>query len=72
MEKPKNEFYIPRLSRETSLYGTEFEVRLRNEMIYSVQLRGEARSGSGQRRDSNRMLIVVNKSRKLITMGRSF
>ncbi len=25
------EFYIPRLNRENSLYGTEFEVRLRNE-----------------------------------------
>ena len=30
--KEKREFYIPRISRETSLYGTEFEVRLRNEM----------------------------------------
>ena len=28
----KREFYIPRLSRETSLYGTEFEIKLRNEM----------------------------------------
>ena len=32
-EKQKREFYIPRLSRETSLYGTEFEIKLRNEMI---------------------------------------
>lgn len=31
-EKQKREFYIPRLSRETSLYGTEFEVKLRNEL----------------------------------------
>jgi len=31
-EKEKREFYIPRLSRETSLYGTEFEIKLRNEM----------------------------------------
>ncbi len=34
-EKPaKNhrEFYIPRLDRERSLYGTEFELKLRNEM----------------------------------------
>ena len=31
--KEKREFYIPRISRETSLYGTEFEVRLRNEMM---------------------------------------
>lgn len=30
--KEKREFYIPRLSRETSLYGTEFEIKLRNEM----------------------------------------
>lgn len=31
-EKSKREFYIPRLNREQSLYGTEFEVRLRNEL----------------------------------------
>ncbi len=31
-EKQKREFYIPRLNRENSLYGTEFEVKLRNEM----------------------------------------
>lgn len=31
-EKAKREFYIPRLSRERSLYGTEFEVKLRNEL----------------------------------------
>jgi len=28
----KREFYIPRLTREKSLYGTEFEVKLRNEL----------------------------------------
>jgi len=28
----KREFYIPRLNREKSLYGTEFEVKLRNEL----------------------------------------
>ncbi len=31
-QKDKREFYIPRLSRERSLYGTEFEVKLRNEL----------------------------------------
>ena len=31
-EKQKREFYIPRLSRETSRYGTEFEIKLHNEM----------------------------------------
>ena len=30
--KERREFYIPRLKREKSLYGTEFEVRLRNEL----------------------------------------
>lgn len=31
-QKEKREFYIPRLTRENSLYGTEFEIKLRNEM----------------------------------------
>lgn len=31
-QKEKREFYIPRLDRENSLYGTEFEIKLRNEM----------------------------------------
>lgn len=31
-KKEKREFYIPRLGRERSLYGTEFEIKLRNEM----------------------------------------
>ncbi|MCM1004149.1 MAG: DEAD/DEAH box helicase family protein [Candidatus Gastranaerophilales bacterium] len=30
--KAKREFYIPRISREKSLYGTEYEVKLRNEL----------------------------------------
>ena len=30
--KEKREFYIPRLNRERNLYGSEFEVRLRNEL----------------------------------------
>lgn len=31
-KKERREFYIPRISREKSLHGTEFEVRLRNEL----------------------------------------
>lgn len=31
-KKEKREFYIPRLNRERSIYGTEFEVKLRNEL----------------------------------------
>ena len=30
--KQKREFYIPRLNRERKLYGSEFEVKLRNEL----------------------------------------
>ncbi len=30
IEKEKREFYIPKLNRERSLYGTEFEVKLKN------------------------------------------
>ena len=30
--REKREFYIPQLNRERSLYGTEFEVKLRNEL----------------------------------------
>lgn len=30
--KEKREFYIPRLSREQGLYGTELEIKLRNEL----------------------------------------
>ncbi|HHQ4143013.1 TPA: helicase-related protein [Clostridium perfringens] len=32
VSKEQKEFYIPRLSREKSLYGTEFEVKLKNEL----------------------------------------
>ena len=31
-QKTRREFYIPRLSRERNLYGTEFEIKLRNEL----------------------------------------
>ncbi|MDY3744849.1 MAG: SNF2-related protein, partial [Dialister sp.] len=30
--KKQREFYIPRMDREHSLYGTEYEIKLRNEM----------------------------------------
>lgn len=31
-KKEKREFYIPKLNRERGIYGTEFEVKLRNEL----------------------------------------
>jgi len=32
LKKEKREFHIPKLQRENSLYGTEFEIRLKNEL----------------------------------------
>ena len=32
VEKQKREFYIPKLDRENIIYGSEFEVKLRNEL----------------------------------------
>lgn len=32
VSKQEREFYIPRLNRERSLYGSEFEIKLRNEL----------------------------------------
>jgi len=37
--KTKREFYIPRLDRERSLYGTEFEIKLRNELTQKAVAR---------------------------------
>ena len=35
-EKQKREFYIPRLNRERDLYGSEFEIKLRNELSLKI------------------------------------
>ncbi|NLV76856.1 MAG: DEAD/DEAH box helicase family protein [Tissierellia bacterium] len=32
IDKEKREFYIPKRNRETSIYGTEFEIKLKNEL----------------------------------------
>lgn len=32
IDKQKREFYIPRLNRERTVYGSEFEIKLRNEL----------------------------------------
>ncbi|XOQ58398.1 MAG: DEAD/DEAH box helicase family protein [Clostridium sp.] len=32
IEKEKREFYIPKLNRERSIYGTKFEIKLKNEL----------------------------------------
>lgn len=53
-KKQKREFYIPRLTREQSLYGTEFEIKLRNEMTQK-QLQKSAPTGSGGRPHLNQI-----------------
>lgn len=35
-EKQKREFYIPKLNRERSLFGSDFEIRLRNQLTQRV------------------------------------
>ena len=32
IDKEKREFYIPKINRERSIYGTEFEIKLKNEL----------------------------------------
>ena len=39
MKKEKREFYIPKQNRENNLYGSEFEIKLRNEMTLKAVAR---------------------------------
>ena len=47
-EASRREFFIPRRNREQSLYGTEFEVKLRNELI-KRRSRENAPNGSSKK-----------------------
>ena len=66
--KERREFYIPRLQREKSLYGTEFEIRLRNELRQKAVarecaewMRNKVRFKSNVTRESmNNCLLVAN------------
>ena len=65
-EKEPREFYIPRLKREKSVYGTEYEVRLRNELKQKALsrecaewIRGKARFKSITTRESVSAFLVV-------------
>ena len=42
--KERREFYIPRLDRESGLYGTEFEIKLRNEMTQNHCFCGDGKA----------------------------
>ena len=65
--KERREFYIPRLKRENSLYGTEFEVRLRNELKQKAiakecadWIRKKASFKSNNTRDGMNNFMLVN------------
>lgn len=67
-QKERREFYIPRLNREKSLYGTEFEVRLRNELKQKavakecadwIRQKASFRSNTTQE-GMNKFLVVEN------------
>lgn len=68
--KERREFYIPRLSREKSIYGTEFEVKLRNELSQkaiakecAAWIQKKAKFRSNTTRDGmNNFLCVENNS----------
>lgn len=38
LKKERREFHLPKLRRENSLYGTEFEIRLKNELTQKEPL----------------------------------
>lgn len=53
-KKERREFYIPRLTRERNLYGTEFEIKLRNELTQKA-LHESVQNGSDRRSISSQM-----------------
>lgn len=66
-QKERREFYIPRLKREKSLYGTEFEVRLRNQLKQKAVarecaewMRRKVRFKSNSTRDSMNNFLLVD------------
>jgi len=67
--KQKREFYIPQLNRERSLYGTEFEVKLRNELTQkavakecSEWIRKKAKFKSNVTQEQMMGFLTVNES----------
>ena len=72
--RSSREFYIPRLKREKSLYGTEFEVRLRNELKQKAVarecaewIRKKVRFKSNNTNESmNNFLVVDDKSESYV------
>lgn len=73
-QKERREFYIPRLKREKSLYGTEFEVRLRNELKQKAVakecaewMRKKVRFKSNTTRDGMNNFLLVDDGEEAYT-----
>ena len=73
-QKERREFYIPRLKREKSLYGTEFEVRLRNELKQKAVakecaewMRKKVRFKSNTTRDGMNNFLLVDDGEEAFT-----
>ena len=45
VSKERREFFIPKANRESSLYGSEFEIQLRNKLTQRAVARGHGRGG---------------------------
>lgn len=56
-KKEKREFYIPRLNRERNLYGTEFEIKLRNELTQKA-IAKECADWIKEKLLSNQILVI--------------
>ena len=56
-KKEKREFYIPKINRERRIYGTEFEVKLRNELNQKA-IAKNVLSGLRRRLPLNPMLVI--------------
>lgn len=72
--KERREFYISRLKREKSLYGTEFEVRLRNELKQKAVarecaewMRRKAKFKSNTTRDGMNTFLLVDDGEDIYT-----
>lgn len=66
MRKEKREFFIPKIERENSLYGSEFEIRLRNKLTQRAiarecadWIRGKARFRSNNSKSPMQQFALV-------------
>lgn len=70
-KKEKREFYIPKINRERRIYGTEFEVKLRNELNQKaiakecaewIKKKVTFKSNVGNKKIINRFIVLNDKA----------